>query len=250
MPDVVVLTASAGTFPGLAGALRALPTMVEEWPLLSFGPPLDWAPVAAAARELARYEAVVFTSPRSAAVFGERAAAAGPTAREGAGVRSVWAAGAGTARALGSAFGPVRLPDERLVGEQGAAAALVSAMTEAGVRGPVLFPCGDLRRDELPARLRQRGIPVHEVVCYRSVLAGEEEARRAAARATVLVVASPSVAALLAHACAPAGRPLLVAAGATTADAARAHGWPPAAVASAPTTEALTAEIRALLAHG
>ena len=243
MPDVVVVTASAGTFPGLARALRALPTRVEEWPLLSFGPPPDWAPVAAAARELARYEAVVFTSPRSAAVFGERASA-------GAGARSVWAGGAGTARALGSALGPVRLPDERLVGEQGAAAALVSAMTEAGVRGPVLFPCGDLRRDELPARLRERGIPVHEVVCYRSVLAGEEEARRAAARATVLVVASPSVAALLAHACAPAGRPLLVAAGATTADTARAHGWPPAAVASAPTTEALTAEIRALLAHG
>ena len=243
MPDVVVVTASAGTFPGLARALRALPTMVEEWPLLSFGPPLDWAPVAAAARELAQYEAVVFTSPRSAVVFGERASA-------GAGARSVWAAGAGTARALGSTFGPVRLPDERLAGEQGAAAALVSAMTEAGVRGPVLFPCGDLRRDELPARLRERGIPVHEVVCYRSVLAGEEEARRAAARATVLVVASPSVATLLAGACAPAGRPLLVAAGPTTADAARAHGWPPAAVASAPTTEALTAEIRALLAHG
>jgi uroporphyrinogen-III synthase len=64
------------------------------------------------------------------------------------------------------------------------------------------------------------------------------------------VVASPSVAALLARACAPAGRPLLVAAGPTTADAAPAPGWPPAAVASAPTTEALTAEIRALLAHG
>lgn len=250
MPGVVVVTASAGTFPGLAQALRALPTTVEEWPLLWFGPPIDWAPVAAAASGLAQYEAVVFTSPRSASVFAERAAPAGRTAREGAGARSVWAAGAGTARVLGSALGPVRLPDERLAGEQGAAAALVSAMVEAGVRGPVLFPCGDLRRDELPARLRERGIPVHEVVCYRSVLAGEEEARRAAARATALVVASPSVAALLARACPPAGRPSLVAAGPTTADAARSHGWPPAGVASAPTTEALTAEIRALLAHG
>jgi uroporphyrinogen-III synthase len=250
MPGVVVVTASAGTFPGLADALRAFRMTVEERPLLSFGPPLDWAPVAAAAQELAQYEAVVFTSPRSAAVFGQRAAAAGLTPPGGGSACSVWAAGAGTARALGSAFGPVRLPDERLAGEQGAAAALATAMTEAGVRGPVLFPCGDLRRDELPARLRERGIHVHEVVCYRSVLAGEEEARRAAARATVLVVASPSVAALLGRACPPAGRPSLVAAGPTTADAARAHGWPPAGVASAPTTEALTAEIRALLAHG
>jgi uroporphyrinogen-III synthase len=250
MSGVVVVTASTGTFPGLADALRTLHTTVEELPLLSFGPPLDWAPVTVAAKELAQYEAVVFTSPRSAAVFVERAAAAGLTLQDGVGARSVWAAGAGTARALGTAFGPVRLPDERLVGEQGAAAALVSAMTEAGVRGPVLFPCGDLRRDELPARLRERGIPVHEVVCYRSLLAGEEEARRAAARATVLVVASPSVAVLLARACPPAGRPSLVAVGPTTADSARAHGWPPAGIASGPTTEALTAEIRALLAPG
>jgi uroporphyrinogen-III synthase len=112
----------------------------------------------------------------------------------------------------------------------------------------VLFPCGDTRRDELPDRLRDEGIEVVEVVCYRSVLAGEMEARRTAERAQVLVVASPSVADLLARACPPGVRPALLAVGPTTAAAARASGWPPARVASRPTAEALAAAVRALLA--
>jgi Uroporphyrinogen-III synthase len=141
----------------------------------------------------------------------------------------------------------VRRPDERAVGEQGAAAALAAALLAAGVRGPVLFPCGDLRRDELAARLRVGGIAVEEVVCYRSVLAGESAARRAAERAQVLVVASPSVADLLARACPPEARPALLAVGPTTAAAARALGWPPAGVAARPTVEALVAAVRALV---
>ena len=43
-------------------------------------------------------------------------------------------------------------------------------------------------------------IEVHEVLCYRSMLADESQARTAAAGGTVLVVASPSVADLLARA--------------------------------------------------
>jgi uroporphyrinogen-III synthase len=249
MARAVVVTASVGTFPGLVEALRELGATVEEVPLLSFAPPLDWEAVDAAAREMAHYDAVVFTSPRSARVFRERVAAGlapGPAAGHRA--ATVWAAGTGTAHALGDAFGPVRLPDERLAGERGAGWALATAMTAGGIRGPVLFPCGDHRRDELPARLRERGILVEEVVCYRSVLAGEDEARRAAARAAVLVVASPSVAGLLARACPAGARPPLVAVGPTTADAARAHGWPPARVAPSPIADVLAAEVRPLLA--
>jgi uroporphyrinogen-III synthase len=112
----------------------------------------------------------------------------------------------------------------------------------------VLFPCGDIRRDELPDRLRDGGVPVEEIVCYRSVLASESDARRAAERAQLLVVGSPSVAELLARACPPAARPALLAAGPTTAAAARAAGWAPAGVAARPTTEALVAAVRALIA--
>jgi uroporphyrinogen-III synthase len=85
---------------------------------------------------------------------------------------------------------------------------------------------------------------------YRSVPAGEADARRAAERAQVLVVASPSVADLLARVCPPGARPPLVAVGPTTAAAARVSGWPPAGVAARPSADALVAAVRAVLAKG
>ena len=242
MRGTVVVTASEGTFPGLIEALRALPAAAEEWPLMSFAPPLDWSPVDRAIGELERFEAVAVTSPRAARAFAGRL---GPT-RDFSGA---WAAGPGTAAALGPGLGAVRTPTADATGRFGAAAALVRMMLAAGVHGPVLFPCGDLRRDELPARLRAEDILVTEVVCYRSVLAGEAAAREAAERARVLVVASPSVADLLARACPAGARPALLAVGPTTAAAARASGWPPAAVAKRPAVEALVAGVRSLLTN-
>ena len=73
----VVLTASAGAFPGLAEALRTIPVAVEDAPLMSFAPPLDWTPLDDAIRNLGRYRAVAFTSPRSARAFTERIRRAG-----------------------------------------------------------------------------------------------------------------------------------------------------------------------------
>jgi uroporphyrinogen-III synthase len=252
MPATVLVTASTGTFPGLVEALRAIPIGVEEVPLMTFAPPLDWRLVDAAVRDLGRYAAVAFTSPRSARAFVERVAVLrGAGTLLGGAATETWAAGAGTAQALGDVLGEVRRPDEHEVGRRGAAAALASALAAellaASASGPVLFPCGDIRRDELPSRLRDDGIAVEEVVCYRSVLAGESEARRAAQRAQIVLVASPSVADLLARACPPGVRPALLAVGPTTAAAARSSGWPPAGVAKRPTTEALVAEVRALM---
>jgi len=242
MSTTVLITASAGTFPGLAEALRSISVVVEEVPLMSFAPPLDWAPVDEAVGALGRYAAVAFTSPRAARAFVERVAVLTEGTRP-----AVWAAGPGTAQTLGDLLGPVRQPDELAVGEFGAAVALAKAMLGSGLAGRVLFPCGDRRRDELPARLRQGGLAVDEVVCYRSVLAGEFEARRAVQGAQIVVVASPSVADLLARACPPGARPSLLAVGPTTAAAARASGWPPVGVATGPTTDALAAGVRATL---
>jgi len=244
-PATVVLTASAGAFPGLVEALRAIPVVVEDVPLLTFAPPLDWAPVDAAVRNLDRYAAIALTSPRSARAFAERLLSLGMTVPPGT---AVWAAGAGTAQALGGATGSVRQPDDDAVADRGAAAALADALVGSGLERPVLFPCGDIRRDELPVRLRDEGVTVDEVVCYRSVLAGETEARGAAERAQVVIVASPSVADLLARACPPGLRPALVAVGPTTAAAAQASGWPPTRVAARPTSEALAAAVRAVVA--
>ena len=258
MRGAVVLTASAGSFPGLIEQLRALSIAVEERPLIRFAPPADWASFDAALDAVAgdsraaspgrRYTAIALTSPRAARAFMERLEARDASARAitSHGIE-IWAAGAGTARALADGAGRARVPAEADVGRLGAAAALARAMLEAGVRGTVLFPCGDHRRDELPARLRDGGIEVDDVVCYRSVLASESEARAAAERAAVIVVGSPSVAALLARACGTDARPMLVAVGPTTAEASRASGWPPAAVATHPTAEAVGAAVRTLL---
>lgn len=246
MRGKVVVTASRGTFPGLVEALRTLPVTVEEYPLISFAPPSEWRPVDSALQRWREFEAVALTSPRAARAFSARAAERKVVPSDSPRPQ-IWAGGTATASAVGELLGPVQVPSDRAVGELGSAGALAGAMLAAGVTGPVLFACGDLRRDELPARLREHGIEVEEVVCYRSVLAAEGQARAAAERAQVLVVASPSVAGLLIRVCPPGVRPALLAVGPTTAAAAQAGGWPPAAVASHPSTEALTGCVRSLL---
>jgi uroporphyrinogen-III synthase len=244
----VVLTVSPGAFPGLADGLRRLPVTVDELPLLTFAPPIDWAPVDQALDGLSRYDAVAFTSPRAAIAFIGRydETGRGSNRRRDA-LPPVWSGGRGTTAALAPIAPAVRSAPEREAGRVGAAAALAAAMLEAGVAGPVLFPCGEIRRDELPARLRHEGIEVDEVVCYRAVLADEETARAAAERAAILVVASPSVAGLLARVARSGDRPRMIAVGPTTAAAARASGWPPAVVADRPDVEALLAGVRFLL---
>ena len=247
--EIVVVTASTGSFPGLAEALRKLPVSVEECPLLNFKPPSDWRPVDVALDQLGSYDAIAFTSPRAAAALADRIAHRADPLSLDRQSPSVWAAGAATASALHGALGPVRTPPEEHTGRVGAAEALASAMIEAKVTGRVLFPCGDSRREELPDRLRRAGMEVDDVVCYQPLLASEPAAYAAAGRGTVLVVASPSVANLLIRACPPDSRPDLIAAGPTTAASARASGWSPAAVAIQPTVEAVTAAVREVLAR-
>jgi uroporphyrinogen-III synthase len=249
MSDTVVLTASAGSFVGLADALREVPVNLRERPLLRFGAPLDWMPVDGALRRINTYEAVAFTSPRAATAIVERLDVLG--LRWGAVAKrpKVWAAGPGTAEALRPMVGPVFLATGAGRDRLGAASALLGSMLRAKTKGPVLFPCGEVRRDELPAGLRQHGIAVEEVVCYRAILADEAEARSAVAGATVLVVASPSVVNLLLRALEETQRPELIAVGPTTAAAARNAGWPPVAIASEPDSTALAASITGLLAN-
>jgi uroporphyrinogen-III synthase len=239
----VVVTSAVGSFPGLSDALRDIPVEVLELPLLSFAPPADWTEVDRAIRELPRYAAVAFTSPRAAVAFRGRWERLGRGA-----LPPVWASGRHTASALEPLTGGARTAPEGEIGQIGAAAAVAADMLRYGLRGPVLFPCGEIRRDELPTRLRQEGIEVDEVVCYRAIIGGDEAAREALRRAGILIVASPSVAELLARTSASSARPALLAVGPTTAAAARASGWPPTAVAAHPDVDALVAEVRSLVA--
>jgi uroporphyrinogen-III synthase len=247
MRDTVVVTASTGTFPGLIPALRAIPALVKEHPLLTFADPERWDVLDSALKRLTSYGAIVFTSPRAARAVRGRLECLGIDWPDAASAPRVWAGGPTTAAALEEALGPVHIPSEPEAARLGAASALARAMLEANAGSPVLFPCGEARRDELPEHLRTNGVEVHEAVCYRSVLASPSTARAAAAQATVLVVASPRVAELLAESCPAVDRPDLIAVGPTTAQSARAAGWLPAAVAELPTAEAVSAAVQSAI---
>ncbi|HEX5386285.1 MAG TPA: uroporphyrinogen-III synthase [Gemmatimonadales bacterium] len=244
---VVALTLAADGFAGLSELLEAEGCEVRSMPLLRFAPPPDWRSVDGALARLAAYHAVALTSPRAASAVACRAAAA-PLGRV---TVPVWATGAATAVALGSVLGMVRRPEKRFGADAGgdtaAGAALARAMLAAGTRPPVLYFCGDARRDELPAGLRAAGLTVDEIVCYRSLLAEPGMARRAARGASALVVSSPRVAQLLARTVDATERPRLVAIGPTTAAAAEVAGWPADAVAQNVTAASVADAVRSLL---
>ena len=191
---------------------------------MTFAPPLDWAPVDAALRR-PRPDTTRWRSPRPDRRGRSRSAL--PSAGCGAARArpAVWAAGRGhRRRRWDESLGDDPPPRRARGGRAGRGGGAGEAHARGGRRGAGAV---SLRRH--PARRAARPAPGRrhrggEVVCYRSVLAGEVEARRAAERAQVLVVASPSVADLLARACPPGVRPALLAVGPTTAAAARAVG--------------------------
>src|SRR5215207_4955461 len=96
----IVITASAGSLPGLAEALSAPGRTVAEQPLIHFTAPSDWTPLDQALYRLHGYQAVALTSPRAATAFASRLMHQGirwPLVN----APTVWAGGAGTAAALG-----------------------------------------------------------------------------------------------------------------------------------------------------
>jgi uroporphyrinogen-III synthase len=235
----VIVTASAGSFPGLSDALRVLNVSVEERPLIEFREPSSWGALDFALDRLDSYGTIALTSPRAAAALRERLVARrGGVPKSPATPPGVWAAGDATAAALAGVLGPVRVPDHREP-TTGAAETLARAIIAARAPGPVLFPCGNTRRDELPELLRGAGIVVEEIVCYESFLASDSAAQMVMALATVVVAASPSVVRLLVRACSGGTRPELIAVGPTTAATARSSGWIPAAVSAQPSTDGI-----------
>jgi uroporphyrinogen-III synthase len=244
----VILTASEGSFLGLAGALREKSVEVLQRPLIAFAEPSDWQPLDAALDHLSSYRAIALTSPRAGKAVTDRVRVRGIAWPRNP-APAVWAAGQATAASLEEWVGAVHLPDGMEQETNGAAAQLARAMLSARVMGPVLFPCGDRRREELPSVLRSSGVRVDDVVCYRTVMADPSEARAAAAEGALVVVASPSVIELLDRGCPGTQRPSLIAVGPTTATAARDAGWTPAAVADQPTASGVLEAIIGLLAR-
>ncbi len=232
----VVFTGPEESLPGLEEAARKAGFPLERRPLISFEPPADWTPLDAALANLDRFGAIALTSPRAAGAVAARLNVPCSV--------PAWVTGSATAAASGGRFTAVHIT--RASGSGDAAAAVADAILASGISAPVLFPCGDRRRDSLVTRLEAAGLPVITVVCYRSVLAERDQARACGRDAAVLIASSPSVALLLARSIDPSRRPLLAALGRTTAVEARDAGWPPDAVALGPTADSVIAAVAAI----
>ena len=148
------------------------------------------------------------------------------------------------------AVGPTTAEAMRALGlhpegeEAGEAETLAAVIAAHRFDRPLLFLCGDRRRDALPDALRAARIAFEERVVYRTqpdASAWHESSDRLP---DWVVFFSPSgVEAVQAVAGFPWNRVRKAAIGPTTADALRAAGFAPAAVAATPTPEALAAAV-------
>jgi len=237
----VIFTGAAGALTGLGAAVEAEGAQFTEWPLLTFARAGDPTLLEDAFGRLDRYAAVCITSPRAAEAVA-RVVAQHDIDLTFAPV--VWTSPACEAL-LRPLFPRIEVPPrDRGAGSLGVA--LADTMLAHDAQSPVLFPCGDLHREELVTRLRAAGRVVEVVEAYRTILAGSSHAEAVMAAADVVVVTSPGVARLLA-AVERRERPALVAIGPTTADEAHHHGWRPDAVAATPAVPAVAAAIHSLL---
>ena len=75
--DKLVITASSGSFSGLADELRKISVQAVERPLISSQPPDDWARLDEALNHRDRYGSLALTSPRAAAAVANRIRACG-----------------------------------------------------------------------------------------------------------------------------------------------------------------------------
>ncbi|MFB6099402.1 MAG: uroporphyrinogen-III synthase, partial [Salinibacter sp.] len=178
------------------------------------------------------YGALVATSPRVATALSELFGEQSGLADEWRGAPA-YAVGPKTARCLRK-FGLRPRGDDA-----GSAAALAERIVAEKPSVPLLFLCGNRRRDTLPHRLREAGIPFDEVVVY------ETRTREAltlppSEGSTWLVFFSPSGLEAIeqSESVTPADY-RRAAIGPTTAGALREAGWSVDAVAEEPSPEGL-----------
>lgn len=125
----------------------------------------------------------------------------------------------------------------------GTAEGLADEIARCRFEAPLLFLCGNRRRDALPQRLAEAGVPVRELCVYET---HPRTDLHLGVVPTWLVFFSPSgVEAVQRNAQIDPLRARRAAIGPTTAGALRAAGWPPSAVAPEPTPEALAAALQA-----
>ncbi len=179
----------------------------------------------------------IFTSSRAVAAFG-KAVAANAAQRNAWSAKKVFAVGPRTAAALRS------LGYEPEGEASGSAEQLARHILQQAVGGPLLFLCGDRRRDTLPAILREGGIATEEIVVYRTRLR-TLRAWPGHKKPDWVVFFSPSGFEALLQSPGLSLKGLAIAAiGSATAEAVRAQGFLVRAVAEEPAPEALAQALR------
>ena len=218
-------------------------------PVIRTRPVADSGPLDAALAQLARYEALLFTSANAVRFLAERAAALGVPL---SGPR-IFCVGPATAERAREAGLWVDLVPAGRYDAEGLLEALRRVVPLAGRR--FLLPRAEGAREVLPEGLRAAGAEVDAVAVYRTEAAPFDaaalRARLAAGEIEALSFTSPStvrhfLAALDGPARAAAARCAVVAIGAVTAEALRREGLAPSVVAERPGAEAL---VEALASH-
>ncbi len=152
---VVVTRAEAAGGP-LGAKLAAHGAVVRHWPVVRILPPADPGPLEKALASLARYDWIVFSSPRAVD------AVTGHVDRFPDGLR-VAAVGDSTAESLRAATWPVDVTPKQFGGE-GLVAAFAEHDVAHGAR--ILFPAGSIARSTIPDGLTGLGAQVDRVVAY------------------------------------------------------------------------------------
>lgn len=179
----------------------------------------------------------IFTSSRAVAAFG-KAVAANAVQRNAWSAKKVFAVGPRTAAALRS------LGYEPEGEASGSAEQLARYILKQAMGGPLLFLCGDRRRDTLPAILREGGIATEEIVIYRTRLR-TLRAWPGHKKPDWVVFFSPSGFEALLQSPGLSLKGLAIAAiGSATAEVVRAEGFAVQAVAEEPAPEALAQALR------
>jgi uroporphyrinogen III methyltransferase/synthase len=173
----VLITRPEGQSDEMARLLRDAGADPLEVPAVQIVPPADHAPLDTAARSLAQYDWVVFTSSNGVRFFFAALAAAGLDARA-FGKAKLAAVGPATSDALAAHGLRADVVPAEHRGE-GVAEAILAQGPVTGLR--VLLPRAEVAREVLPDSLRAGGAQVTVVTAYRTLPAPAEhfEALRA-----------------------------------------------------------------------
>ena len=161
----IVVTRSRQQASELVEKLSELGANTLEFPTIRFEPPEDPAPMEQAARGLARYDWVVFTSPNAVERFFATVDAVGIDSRSLSGCK-VFSIGPGTTAHLAERGIRPDLTPQRFT-SAGIFEALSGEGEVAGKR--FLLPRADLAGADLPQQLKAAGADVDDIISYRTL---------------------------------------------------------------------------------